>query len=364
MAGPTCPDAALASGVQGALRRNGGATVSLARVASALARVRAARALGQARALYTRTHFAGCIALLSITEQELGRHLVSPDAALQQRGHQLLAEVNLWLGICQWAAGDPQTAASSFIRAGQLPGTHAPDPRLLPPELVQAHREAMGAPRQSVSCQLDARLRPEHLLLDGREVRAEAGSFEVTAGTHYLSLRVRCAGGDTACQELQRSVGPDGMRSLRLEASSLSCRVRVPSVSSAHGVTCASLSETEDAALVGQLVEESGAAGALAISLDRGRLALRLRRGTSAGFTHRLETQLEGEADAAKIAARSIDLILGGGTGGPLSPGGKRWYEHWWVWASISAAVVVATTAAVVATRPEHVQQYRVVFGP
>lgn len=315
--------------------------------AAALARVRAARALARARGLYTRANFAGCVALLSITEQELGLRLADPRSTRQQQAHRLLARVNLWLGVCQWAAGDPQTAATSFLRSSQLPGSPAPDPRLLPPAVVRAYRGAVVAPRQQVACKVEAPLTPSAVQVNGRGPLVQADSILVPAGTHYLVL-----------------APAEGKRSLRLQASALGCRVQVPSTT-ASPRACVSKAESADAALVAGVTEEAGAAGSLVISLDGDRLALRLQRGAGkAVFERQLMVRLEaGETLTRDRLARSIGLLLGGATRATAPRPTTRgvWYTRWWVWAIVGAAVAVTATTAIVASRSDRV---KVVFGP
>jgi len=364
MAGPSCPDAAVTTLLEAGLRRDGAPLLSHARATAAVSRVRAVRALEQARQLYTRTDFSGCIALLSITEQELGRSLTDVDADRQRRAHELLARVNLWLGICQWAAGDPQTAAASFVRSAQLPSSALPDPKQLPPELVEAYRTAVAAPREEMSCAVEPPLTAEHLEVDGKRPPLTGNAFRIPAGTHYLALKIPCApaaGGD--CASLQQRLGPEGMRSLRLEAGALRCRVALPPVPAAARIACASLGEAKDASFVAELAREAGAGGVLGVAVARGRLAMRLLRGGSV-FSRQLVTQLEGTETPSRVVARSIDLLLRDEPPPPPPPppARRRWYEQWWLWTIVGAGVVATVTAAsVVATRP---RDYKVVFGP
>jgi len=360
MAGPSCPDATLSNALDAELRRVGARALPHTRVASALARTRAARALTSARQLYTRTDFAGCIALLSITEQELGRSLADDDLPLQ-RAHDLLAQVNLWLGICQWAAGDPQTAASSFVRSSQLPTRPAPDPRLLPPELVEAHRAAIGSPRPETSCEVEAPLRGAYLLVDGREPIIEGQRFRTLVGTHYLTLRVRCPSSVPECLALQRRIGSEGMRSLRLEAGALRCRVQIPSIALSSRGTCGAASEAQAPSFVAALTRESGAAMTIVAALSEGKIALRLQRKGNSEFSRQLVTELEGESPR-RVIERNLPLVLGlAPATPPVRPGRKAWYERWWVWTLVGAAVVGATAASIAATRSS-TTEYRVVF--
>jgi hypothetical protein len=324
MAGPSCPDGAVTSQLEAGLRRSSASLLPHPRAAAALARVRAARALEHARQLYTRTDFSGCISLLSITEQELGRSLADTSVARERQAHDLLARVNLWLGTCQWAAGDPQTATASFVRAAQLPGNPTPDPKLLPPELIEAHRAATAAPRQEMTCDVEAPLAPEHLLVDGRRPTLVGTSFRVSAGTHYLALKVICPAGRPECARLQDRLGPEGMRSLRLEAGPLRCRVALPPVPTIARVTCASLGEAKDPSFLAELGREAGAAGTLVVAVSKGGVALRLQRVGAAVFSRQLVTQLEGPDTPSRITARSVDLLLSDAPP-PAPPPMVRW---------------------------------------
>jgi hypothetical protein len=373
MAGPTCPDAAVTAQLEGGLSRRSRPQLPHAQVAAALARARGERALTQARNLFRRTDFDGCIALLSITEQELGRNLADPDEALLRRAHQLLAQVNLWLGICQWAAGDPQTAAGSFVRAAQLPANPAPDPRLLPPELVEAHRAALSAPRQDVSCQIAAPLRPEHLLVDGRAPDLDGAAFRVAAGTHYVTLQPTCRGGDASfgaprlpssdCPSIAQQLGGSG-RSLRLVASTMGCRVQVPSRLAASRITCASPSEVAEPEFVAALTVESRGEGTLTVSQAAQRLTLQLHRRGSTGFARQIVTELEAKEPAAQQVARGLGLLLGLEVETAPRRRGEAWYQRWWVWALVGSAVLAATTTGIAISRSHGSKSYRVVFQP
>ena len=364
MAGPTCPDPAVTAQLETGLARRAQPWLPHARVAAALARTRAERALGQARDLFRRTDFDGCIALLSITEQELGRNLADPATTLQRRAHLLLAQINLWLGVCQWAAGDPQTAAGSFVRSAALPASPAPDPRLLPPALVEAHRSAVSAPRQEVSCELTPPIRPEHILVDGQPPSLDGGQFRVAAGTHYLTLEASCRPEEPGCRLLLEHLGGHG-RSLRLEASALRCKVQVPSrLAAASPITCASAGELAEAGFVGDLTRESGAAGTVTVAQIGRRLTLQLQRRGSSGFVRQIATEIGGREAPAELVGRSLGLLLGVDAE-PVRHRTEAWYQHWWIWAIVGATVVAATTSTAVAiSRSQRQHEYRVVFGP
>lgn len=364
MAG-TCPDAAIRAALDRRLPKSGAdRLVPHGRVTAAVARVRAERALSEARELYTRTDFSGCISLLSISELELARSLAEPQPALRQRAHGLLARVTLWLGICQWASGEPQAAATSFVRSAQLPASPQPDPALLPPELVAAYRSAVAEPRTQVTCQLDAPLAARDVQVDGKgPTVANGDTITVPAGSHYLVLRVHCKG-DPRCEAL------GGMRALRLEATPDRCRIQVPAVHAAPRLACVNAAEAADASFAASVTREARARQTLIIAVSAGgSVNLRLHRGEAgAGFAHQLvSTPGKGET-VAEIVGRSAPLLLGRAPGPvepPPPPNGTdddRWYRKWWVWAIAGgAAAIIITSAAVVSARDDSV---RVVFGP
>jgi len=349
-AGAQCPTAGVVKAAASAAGSHRTTLLPGRQVAAARARVRATRALARARRLYTRANFAGCVALLSITEQELGLNLADHRSTRQQEAHRLLARVNLWLGICQWAAGDPQTAAISFVRSSQLPGSPMPDPRQLPPAVVRAYRGAVEAPQQQVSCEVVSPLTPGMVQVNGHGPMVQGGSVLVPAGTHYVVLAPPGAG---------------GKQSLRLQASALRCKVKVPSSGMTGARPCVSVSEAADPAFVAGITAETGAAGSLVVSLDGGRLALRLHRGQGkAVFERQLMVRVDSGESPAAVVARSVSMLLSGGAKPAAPPVVKEeggWYTKWWVWALVGTAVVVTTTSAILASQNDRV---RVVFGP
>jgi hypothetical protein len=365
MSGKSCPDAS----VTGALERHlGNGLAPHYQVASAVARVRARRALVEARRLYTQTNFAGCISLLSISELELSRSLADADPALQLRAHQLLAKVNLWLGICQWAAGEPQAAEQAFFRSAQLPLSPAPDPKLLPPGLITAHRKAVAQPREDVTCKLDAPLAAEHLQVDGRGPTMSGDNLKVPGGAHYLVIRVVCDDRqDTQCTSLQGLVGLGGLRSLRLEATSMRCRVQLPGVQVRSRITCINSREAQDPAFIAGVTKETGAGGTLVVDLAGGRLAMRMHQAGSESFRHQLVSNLKPDETLAQLVQRSAALMVGGDGAAlppPLPPPptngggtkGTKWYKRWWIWAIAAGAVAaIATTAVVVGSGSDEV---------
>jgi hypothetical protein len=360
-----CPDPAIEAALDRRLLRSGDdRLIPHSRVTAAVARVRAERALAEARELYTRTNFSGCISLLSISELELARSLAEPEPALRQRAHGLLARVMLWLGICQWASGEPQAAATSFVRSAQLPASPQPDPKLLPPELVAAYRSAVAEPRTQVTCTLDAPLSARDVQVDGKGPTVTNGDkITVPTGSHYLVLRVGCKG-DPKCEAL------GGMRALRLEAAPERCRIQVPAVHAAARLTCVNLTEAGDASFAASVTREARARQTLVIAVSTGGgVNLRLHRGeTGAGYAHQLvSTPGKGET-IAQVVGRGAPLLLGRAPGPveppPPPPNGTdddRWYRKWWIWAIAGgAAAIIITSAAVAATRDDRV---RVIFG-
>ena len=344
-AGTGCPRAELARGIQQAPGQPRLRLVPHWRVRSARARVRARQALAQARRLYTRTDFAGCIALLSITEQELGGSLAASTPAVQLRAHHLLARVNLWLGICQWAAGDAQNAASAFVRSAQLPSSPAPDPRLLPPAVVKAYRLAVTAPREQVTCQVEAPLTPGSVEVNGRGPVVMGRAILVPAGTHYLVLS---------------APGTADKLSLRLAAAAPRCAVQLSADANRARPVCVSLAEARDPAFVARITDEVNVAGTLLVSLARARLELRLHRKGGAAFERQFMVRLGQGERPHQVVTRSMHLLFPPPAPRPTS-GQPRWYTKWWVWALAGVAVAVTTTAVVVATQND---RSTVVFGP
>lgn len=367
MSGKSCPDTNVTASLE---RHLAGGLAPHHQVAASVARVRARRALEEARRLYTQTNFAGCISLLSISELELSRSLADADPALQLRAHQLLAKVNLWLGICQWAAGEPHAAEQAFYRSAQLPLSPAPDPKLLPPGLIAAHRKAVAQPREDVTCKLEAPLAAEHLQVDGRGPTVSGGNLKVAGGAHYLVIRVACADrGDTQCTALQHLVGPGGLRSLRLEASSMRCRVQLPGVLVRSRITCINPREAQDPAFVAGVTKETRAGGTLVVDVAGDRLAMRMHTVGSESFRHQLVSNLRPDETLAQLVLRSAVLMVGGNgsvvpqppqppppTNGPGKTKKTEWYKKWWVWAIAAGTVAaIATTAAVVGSGSDEV---------
>jgi len=363
--GDACPDAAAARAMHDALRRHHAAALPPARANAAVARARAAYALRRARQLYLRTAFAGCVAVLSISEQELGRHLADPRARSTQRAHRLLAEVNLWLGVCQFASGDPQAAAASFIRSSRLPSSPLPDPQLFPPRLLAAYRAAVEAPRQQVSCAIRAPLTPGSILVDGKGPTVQGDTVRLAAGTHYLVLG--CERADASCQALRRAIGPGGWRAMRLEARPLGCVVQLPGAAPASDPPCIHARHGGDVSFVAAALRESGADQALVATLERRRVIMRLLRGGRRSFERQLVATLANGADRAAAVRRNASLVLAGAEivarrKAPRRAAKVAWYRRWWVWAIVAgvAAGAVATTSIALATRSRRV---KVVFG-
>ena len=354
-AGDGCPGAGLAAAARNAARAQQLALMPGWRVATATARVRAARALTRARKLYTRANFAGCVSLLSITEQELGLQLADSQGGALLRAHQLLARVNLWLGICQWAAGDPQTAASSFVRSSQLPGSPVPDPRLLPPAVVRAYRASVVAPRQQVSCQLVPPLTPAQVQVNGKGPVVLKGRVLVPVGTHYLVLTLPPA---------QQTADRRDRLSLRLQASAPGCKVQLPPVATrGAAISCVNPKEASDPLFVAAVTGEAAAAGSLVVSQQNGRLAMRLLRQGRVEFERQLMVKVGPQKRPAEVIAHSMRLLLAGDPR-PRTVTTTRengWYTKWWIWALVGTAVVVTTTTAIVASKNDRV---KVVFGP
>ncbi|PID39064.1 MAG: hypothetical protein CSA65_07265 [Proteobacteria bacterium] len=381
-AGDRCPAPRLGAGL-GRVARRRGRLIHGARGAAAIARARATAALARSRKLFLRTNFAGCVSLLSITEQELGRQIADTDETRSQRAHRLLADVNLWLGVCQWSAGDPQAAAASFVRSAQLPSSPLPDGGLLPPALVRAYRKAVRRPRQQVACRLDAPLTADALLVDGKGPTVRGGALQIAAGTHYVVLGA-CDDKQPTCKTLRARLG--GTRAMRLEARPLGCAVQLPGRPSEQAlVHCISHREAADARFVGGVLREASASLALVASVrlrpdrfvlrllpKRGALSPSGSQGAALAFTRQLSAAFDGGKGARGVTLeRAAGLLLSelgdGGKGRTMSPresklaGAPPWYRRWWVWAAIGVAAVVTTTLVALSARSDTT---RVVFGP
>ena len=378
-AGDRCPASGIASGLARAARRRG-TIVPPPRGSAAVARARAAAALTRARKLFLRTNFAGCVSLLSITEQELGREVADADEARGQRAHRILAQVNLWLGVCQWSAGDPQAAAASFVRSAQLPSSPLPDDGLFPPALVAAYRRALRRSRQEVSCAIEAPLIAGSLLIDGKGPTLRGGAVQVPVGTHYVVLGA-CDPRRPACLAIWRRMGASGPRAMRLDAKPLACTIRIPA--RGRGVTpapCVSRGEASDPRFVADVLREARASLAVAVTLPGSgrRLSLRLLHRGEREFTRQLHISLGvGKSLPAAVERLTsllvaVELPVASRSSGPatrrvdpLAPGfslrPRPWYGRWWIWASVGAVVVGAITAVALSARSDNV---RVVFGP
>lgn len=318
--------------------------------------MRASRALEQARGLFTHADFAGCVSTLSISEQELGRHLYEADPEEAELGYHLLARVNLWLGTCQWAAGDTQTAAAAFVRSAQLPSGPAPDPKLLPPALIQAYRLALAAPRQDLSCTLMPPLVPDQVLVDGKGPTMDGATLRVPSGTHYLTLRPRCASGQVGCEG---RVGQPIGRSLRLEALPPDCMVQSPASELPSRPVCVSPAEASDPLFVEAVTVRARVGSVIVAALHEGRLSLRLMRRGRSAFSRQLVSTLD-EDPLERALARGLRLLLA--SEDPLpSPAPTPWYRHWWVWTLAGAVLVITATTVALAAQNDRVT---VVFGP
>jgi hypothetical protein len=274
----------------------------------------------------------------------------------------------LWLGICQWAAGEPQSAAGTFVRSAQLPGAPAPDPSLLPPELVAAYREAVASPRDQVTCQLDPPLTARNVLVDGKGPTVAQDGIMLAAGMHYLVVNVSCSGGNGRCRSVAAQVGPGGRRSVRLSTAG-SCRIRLPARRPASKITCISRSEGRELDLITAVTSGSSAATTLVMEVSQDRMALRVHRQGTPAFQHQLVSNLRDGDEAQEVARRSAKLLLAAPAVTPSAarvprrsdPDGSPWYSRWWVWAIAGTAAAGIITTAVVAAQDE---RKTVVIGP
>lgn len=357
--GPRCQEAVTVAVEQAArrFRRELAPTAGHAAVAAALGRVRATRALSRARQLFTRTDFKGCSALLAISERELAGAVidVAPDA--RRRTLDLLARVNLWLGICRWGEGKMEAAADHFVRSGRLPGRPAPDPALLAPEIVRAHAEAAAAEGPELSCTVEPALQGQTVWIDGGAAVRGQETVALRAGTHYVTVSVPCkAGAPASCASL---------RSFAFGAEPERCRIFLPTSGSAAPPACVDHSEARDTGFVSELTAEAGSARALVVSVEKEQVALRLFRAGERAFGQQVTTPITSKRSWRGALTHSLDLLYGtaqeNGTG--RSSRSVAWYRRWWVWTLVGAAVAGSVVAVVLATRPEHVTEYSVRMG-
>jgi hypothetical protein len=359
--GQRCQEAVTVAVEQAArrFRRELAPTADHAAVAAALGRVRATRALSRSRQLFTRTDFQGCSALLAISERELAGALIdgAPDA--RRRTLELLARVNLWLGICRWGEGKMEVAADHFVRSGRLPGRPAPDPALLAPEIVRAHAEAAAAEGPELSCAVEPSLQRREVWIDGGAAVQGQASVALRAGTHYVSVSVPCEDRSPVSCRLPR------IRSFAFRAEPERCRIYLPSSGSAGPLACIDHSEARDTGFVSELTAEVGSARALVISVEKEQVALRLFRAGERAFGQQVTTPITSKRGWRGALTHSLDLLYGtapeNGTG--RSSRSVAWYRRWWVWTLVGAAVAGSVVAVVLATRPEHVTEYSVTVG-
>ena len=384
MAGPRCPDADTARVLAEGIRRHHKKKLlrsrvsrepalsrlargfSSSQVASGLARARAAEALQRAKQLYTRTAFSGCVSLMSITEKMMAPHLGDLTPQVERRAFETMAQINLWLGICQWASGETRGAAAAFLRSAHLPASPRPDPEIFPPELIRAYEKAVATPQQEVSCQVDPRLSEKNMLIDGQPQLVVKGVMRLAAGVHYLTIHGRCAGGDPACETIKGQLGEAGVFSAHLDAASDGCQASLPRVAPASPLVCANVKEAEDPAFVASLTHALSAGGTLVTLLDQNKVSLRLQLGSQPAFTRQTVTRLEGHQSPAEIVTQSMDLLLQDSApdGRPVvvQPIRQDWYRKWWVWAIVGGVITATTITTVAATSGSG--NVQVVIGP
>jgi len=355
--GARCQEAVTVAVTAHRFRRELAPTTDHAAVVAALGRVRAARALSRSRQLFTRTDFRGCSALLSISERELAGAVIDVEPNTRRRTLDLLARVNLWLGICRWGAGDMEAAADHFVRSGRLPGRPAPDPALLAPEIVQAHAEAAAAQGPEVSCVIEQSLRQRDMWIDGLAVQGDA-SIALRAGTHYVSVALPCKGSSADC--------PPGLRSFAFKAEAGRCRIYLPSSGTAAPLDCVDRSEAYDARFVSELTAEVGSARTLVVSVEKQQVALRLFRAGERTFGQQVTTPVRNKTDWRAALTHSLDLLYGTTQETSRVDRPSRataWYRRWWVWTLVGAAVAGSVVAVVLTTLPDHVTEYNVKVG-
>jgi hypothetical protein len=309
---------------------------------------------------------------MSISDVELSHALADPDPLLQKHAHQLLGTITLWLGICQWAAGQSAAASRSFARSAQLPNAPKPDPTLFPPDLITAYRQALETPRKTVNCKIAPGLSPHGLTIDGKVPASGTEEIQLTEGIHHLILKVpeatqlkRPGGGPR-----EQTGGPDEGYSLRLDASAQRCRIQPLAQQPPERMSCINPQEARTPDFAAEVTQEAMVGGTLIISTAEKKVSIRYHRTGSHSFQHQLDSSPRGDESLRDVVSRGIDLLLGDParpmSGTPSAPSSSElsarpWYKKGWVWMVTAGAVIAVVTSAVLLTDSDRV---RIVFEP
>ena len=308
-------------------------------LAAAVARVRATRALKRARKLYTATDFAGCVSMLSITEHELAQHLAGaggPSAG----AHRLLARVNTWLGVCQWAAEQRQAAAASFVRAARLSGAKRLSRTMFPPKLRRFYWRSLRRPREQAACLVAEEIATARLFRDGEPVIPNAGPLLFDRGGSYVSLHRGCRRGQGVCRPAV---------SWRLNVGDEPCRLRPPQAD-AGKVACISPDEAKDASFVAQVGRAVRAPSVIVVEQQEGQVAATVSFSNEAHFRRRATYPVGGSVDARQAVGAALEQVMKAwptlAAREPVKRSATaRWYRKWWVWGIVGATVALGATA-------------------
>lgn len=338
----------LPGALQVALERRGLLPLPACAIRGAVARARSIQALASARKLFLRTDFAGCAALLAIGERELAGNLSGLSPALTTRAHQVLAELNLWLGVCQWLSNAREAAAEAFRRSARLPSPPLPTEGELPPAVVSAYRDAVREVRSERVCD-GAVPRGPHLFIDGKPVPAARRPLRLVDGSHYVAWA--CAAGAASGGCRQRLSARGCSASQRLEVGPDGCRQTASPPESRDDAICLGREEARTASFGAGVLAQSGARQLVVVeSRQDGAFAVRLLRPGHAGFTRQVKGQRAPAESEVKLVADAFQSALAIGTPelGQLPPQPRPWYREWWFWAIAGAAAGVAGTLTVV----------------
>lgn len=371
LSGSACKDPAILHAVYHQLQHDKMIHLfSPGRSKTALARLRAKQAIAQARELYTQANFTGCISLLSIVEQDLIHHLADQNGKKQTIAFKLLADLNLWLGICQWAGGHGHAARFAFQRAAQIPRPSTPDPALFPPELIQAYRSALTSPEGEISCEIEPSIASLDVWIDGTPPLFEGNNVRLSRGIHYLAVKdnQRLTSAKILPTTPEKKDADSILQSWSYDAQGATCRIGWP-ISTPHEsnmVPCSSLTEGRDAGFVGQFTREIESEQTVVISLHEGHWGLRLYQAKRTGFTRQIVAQRDGKESNTTTVLYNLRLLLDPSSIPPEpippSPSSSHWYGKWWVWALTGVTVAAITAGTLLMTTRS--DTYKVVFGP
>jgi hypothetical protein len=346
--GDACGEPALATRMGEALARHGRRPLPACVARSAAARARSTRALQHARELYVSTDFRGCASLLAIAERELSANLSGVTRSVTAQAHQLLAQVNLWLGVCYSLAGEQRRAAAAFQRCARLPSSPVPDSGELPPAVVKAYRKAVArsGPPHVCGDEVSGAGRTS-LLVDGRVVRG-VGPLKLREGGHYLAWG-GCVGGAPGCRDRL----PDGRAcagSVRISVDERGCRVTSGPRPTA-AIFCLSAEEARDQAFAAEVLQQADAPLGVVAQSRAQHFTLNVSRRGSESFWRSVSGSAEQGQSIAQLLGRALAGALAlGDTTTPMhtAHAATPFYRTWWFWGLVGGAVGSALTLTVV----------------